>query len=131
MKDMDNGEGDDGEVGDFKEGGVGLARVLLGSEVRKALLAARSGVGGLVLLAGVAAADDDDNEGNGADSTSMGVLSLVTVLGEAGRSVCGSGADNANESTTVTASTIVGAVVEEIGCGLCGGDNEGFFCSRC
>src|SRR5687768_4163385 len=101
---MDKGEGDDGEVGDFKGGGVGVASILLGSEVRKTLLAARSGVGGLVLLSGTIAANDD-NEGNGADSTTMGVPSLVTVLGEAGRSICGSGADNANESI-VAASAI-------------------------
>lgn len=129
VKDMDNGEGDDGDVGDFKGEGAGVASMLLGSEVGKTLLAARSGIGGLVLL-GSTTATDDDNEGNGADSTTIGVLSLVTVPGEAGRSVFGSGADNTNESA-VAASAVVGAVVEETGCGLCGDDNEGFFCSRC
>lgn len=100
MKDMDNGEGDDGEVGDFRGEGEGVTSELLGNEARETLLAARSGVGGLVFLGGTTVTDDD-NEGNGADSTTMGVLSLVTVPGETGRSVCGSGADNANESTVI------------------------------
>lgn len=68
---MHNGEGEDGEVGDFKGDGKGVARrTLLGNEVRKTRLAGSSGVGGLDLLgvnAAAATADGDDNEGSGAD----------------------------------------------------------------